>query len=213
MSEKNFMVAEQFEDLPQQTEATHLGMWTFLATEVLFFGGLFLSYIVYRHFYEADFIAAIKHTDIFYGTLNSTLLLTSGLTMALAVQAAAENRKKVIAPLLMVTIVLGLGFIASKGLEYHNDITDHLVPGPNFDPTLPPHAQIFFWLYWFMTALHGVHMIVGIGILSVMTVMARRGKFSAQYYTPLEITGLYWAFVDIVWIFLYPLLYLIGRHS
>lgn len=207
------MVAEQFEDLPQQTEATHLGMWTFLATEVLFFGGLFLSYIVYRHFYEADFIAAIKHTDIFYGTLNSTLLLTSGLTMALAVQAAAENRKKVIAPLLMVTIVLGLGFIASKGLEYHNDITDHLVPGPNFDPTLPPHAQIFFWLYWFMTALHGVHMIVGIGILSVMTVMARRGKFSAQYYTPLEITGLYWAFVDIVWIFLYPLLYLIGRHS
>jgi cytochrome c oxidase subunit 3 len=207
------LVAEQFEDLPQQTEAAQLGMWTFLATEVLFFGGLFLAYAIYRHFYDADFIAAIKHTDIFYGTLNSALLLTSGLTMALAVQAATENRMKVIVPLLLATIFLGLGFLASKGMEYNKDISDKLVPGPNFDPTLPPHAQLFFWLYWFMTGLHAIHMIVGIGLLSVITLLAHRKKFSAQYYTPLEIAGLYWAFVDIVWIFLYPLLYLIGRHS
>lgn len=207
------MVAEQFEDMPQQFEAATLGMWTFLATEVLFFGGLFLAYIVYRHFYGADFAVAIKHTDFFYGTLNSMLLLTSGLTMALAVQAATENRMRVIAPLLLVTIFLGIAFLVVKGFEYSKDLHDQLLPGVHFDPSLPLHAQIFFWLYWFMTGLHTIHLIVGIGILAVIMVMARRGKFSAQYYTPLEIAGLYWAFVDIVWIFLYPFLYLIGRHS
>ncbi|MGH7952131.1 MAG: cytochrome c oxidase subunit 3 family protein [Limisphaerales bacterium] len=212
MPEENSIVAEQFEDARQQSEAANLGMWTFLATEVLFFGGLFLTYVVYRHFYDAAFIAAIKHTDIFYGTLNSSLLLTSGLTMALAVQAAAENRKKVLAPLLLVTMFFGFAFLAVKGLEYHEDISDKLVPGPNFDPSLPAHAQMFFWLYWTMTGLHTIHLIVGLGVLSVMTMMARRGKFSAQYYTPLEVAGLYWAFVDIVWIFLYPLFYLLGRH-
>ena len=207
------MLQEQFEDLPQQYEAANLGMWTFLATEILFFGGLFVSYAIYRHFYNADFISGVKHTLIFYGTLNSSLLLTSGLTMALAVQAATENRTKVIAPLLVVTICLGLAFLACKGLEYRVDLEDHVLPGQGFDPTLPLHAQLFFWLYWAMTALHAIHMIVGIGLLTVMTVMASRGAFSAQYYTPLEIVGLYWAFVDIVWIYLYPLLYLIGRHS
>jgi len=213
MPERNSIVAEQFEDMPQQSEAANLGMWTFLATEVLFFGGLFLAYAVYRYFYPADFCAAIKHTDLFYGTVNALLLVTSGLTMALAVQAAAEDRRGVIVPLLLVTLALGLGFLTCKGLEYTKDIRDRLVPGPDFDPTLPSHAQMFFWLYWAMTGLHAVHMIVGIGILSVMTLLAWRRKFSAQYYTPLEIAGLYWAFVDIVWIYLYPLLYLIGRHS
>lgn len=213
MAQTETMTEQQFEDMPQQYETANLGMWTFLATEVLFFGGLFLAYAVYRHFYDADFIAAIKHTDIFYGTLNSSLLLTSGLTMALAVQAAAENRIKVIVPLLVVTIILGLGFLTGKGLEYAKDVSDKLVPGPNFDPSLPVHAQLFFWLYWAMTALHTIHMIIGVGVLLVMTWLAHRKKFSAQYYTPLEIAGLYWAFVDIVWIFLYPLLYLIGRHS
>jgi cytochrome c oxidase subunit 3 len=140
MPKQESMVAEQFEDMPQQYEAANLGMWTFLATEVLFFGGLFFAYAVYRHFYDADFIAAIKHTAIFYGTINSTLLLTSGLTMALAVQAATENRLKVIAPLLAATLVLGVGFLAVKGLEYRQDITEHLVPGAHFDPALPAHA-------------------------------------------------------------------------
>jgi cytochrome c oxidase subunit III len=213
MPEKEAMIEEQFEDMPQQYEAANLGMWTFLATEVLFFGGLFFSYAVYRHFYNADFIIGVKHTLIFYGTLNSSLLLTSGLTMALAVQAATENRIKVIVPLLLVTICLGLAFLASKGLEYKADLDDKILPRYDFDPTLPLHSQLFFWLYWGMTALHAIHMIVGIGLLTVITVMAWRKKFSAQYYTPLEIVGLYWAFVDIVWIYLYPLLYLIGRHE
>lgn len=213
MPENNSMVAEQFEDAPQQAEAAQLGMWIFLATEVLFFGGLFFSYSLYRHFYDADFIIGVKHTILVCGTVNSVLLLTSGLTMALAVQAADENRKKVIVPLLLATIFLGLGFLACKGFEYAEDLSDHVLPGSNFDPSLPAHTELFFWFYWGMTGLHAIHLIVGIGVLSVMTVLAWRGKFSAQYYNPLEIAGLYWAFVDIVWIFLYPILYLIGRHS
>lgn len=213
MPEKDAMIEEQFEDMPQQYEAANLGMWTFLATEILFFGGLFVSYAIYRHFYDADFITGVKHTLILYGTINSSLLLTSGLTMALAVQAATENRTRVIVPLLLATICLGLAFLACKGMEYRQDLTDKVLPRYDFDPTLPLHSQLFFWLYWGMTGLHAIHMIVGIGLLTVLTVMAWRGRFSAQYYTPLEIIGLYWAFVDIVWIYLYPLLYLIGRHE
>ena len=213
MPEKNSIVAEQFEDAPQQAEAAQLGMWIFLATEVLFFGGLFFCYAIYRHFYEADFIIGVKHTLIVNGTINSVLLLTSGLTMALAVQAADENRKTVIAPLLLATIVLGTAFLVCKGFEYAEDISDRVVPGSNFDPSLPLHTQIFFWLYWAMTGLHTIHLIIGVGVLCVMLVLARRGRFSAEYYNPLEVAALYWAFVDIVWIFLYPLLYLIGRHS
>lgn len=213
MTGESPIVEEQFEDMPQQYEAAHLGMWTFLATEVLFFGGFFVSYAIYRHFYGHDFIVGVKHTLILNGTINSCLLLTSGLTMALAVQAATENRTRVLAPLLMVTILLGLGFLVCKALEYREDIEDKVLPGAMFDPSLPVHTQIFFWLYWGMTGLHSVHMIVGVGLLSAITWMAARGKFSAQYYTPLEMVGLYWAFVDIVWIFLYPMLYLIGRHS
>lgn len=212
MPERESFVEEQFEDAPQQMEASELGMWTFLATEVLFFGGFFASYAIYRHFYSADFALGVRHTLLFFGTINSVLLLTSGLTMALAVQAADENRKKVIVPLLLVTIFLGLAFLVSKGFEYAADLSDKVLPVYNFDPSLPAHTELFFWFYWGMTALHAIHLLVGIGLLSVMTVMAWRGKFSAKYYNPLEIVGLYWAFVDIVWIFLYPLLYLIGRY-
>jgi len=213
MPEQNSNVAEQFEDAQQQAEASHLGLWTFIATEILFFGGLFLAYTVYRHFYFNAFAIGSRHTDVFYGTLNSVILLTSSLTMALAVQAAKENRKNVIAPLVLATIFLGLAFLTVKGFEYHKDITDHLVPGANFDPTLPLQSQIFFWFYWTMTALHGVHIFIGLGILTVMTLLARRGKFSGNYHTPLELAGLYWHFVDIIWLFLYPLLYLVQRHS
>jgi cytochrome c oxidase subunit 3 len=213
VSKENSFVAEQFEDASQQAEAAQLGIWIFLATEVLFFGGLFFCYAIYRHFYEADFAIGVQHTLIVYGTINSVLLLTSGLTMALAVQAADENRKTVIAPLLLVTLALGTAFLVVKGFEYATDISDKVVPGSHFDPSLPQHTQLFFWLYWAMTGLHTIHLIVGLGLLSAITLMARRGQFSARYYSPLEVVGLYWAFVDIVWIFLYPLLYLLGRHS
>ncbi|MDQ6632464.1 MAG: cytochrome c oxidase subunit 3 family protein [Verrucomicrobiota bacterium] len=211
MSDNKSIVAEQFEDAQQQSEASHLGMWTFLATEVLFFGGLFLSYVVYRHFYYAGFAAASHHTDVIFGTLNTALLLTSSLTMALAIQAAKESATRTTVRFLQLTLVLGVAFLVVKGFEYHKDIADHLVPGANFDPSLPRGAQIFFWLYWAMTGLHAVHLTVGLGVLSLMTMLAKRGKFDSRYHTPLEVAGLYWHFVDIVWIFLYPLLYLIGH--
>jgi cytochrome c oxidase subunit 3 len=210
---ENSIVAEQFEDAQQQAEASHLGMWTFIATEILFFGGLFLAYFVYRHFYFNAFVAGSKHTDVFYGTLNSVILLTSSFTMALAVQFAKVGQTKLIVRCLLLTIFLGAAFVVVKGFEYHKDIADHLVPGPNFDPSLPLQSQIFFWFYWVMTGLHGVHILIGLGVLTVMTILAHREKFSATYHTPIEITGLYWHFVDIVWLFLYPLLYLVQRHA
>ena len=213
MSKESSIVAGQFEDAQQQAEAAHLGMWTFIATEILFFGGLFLVYAVYRHFYFAEFAAASKHTDVMFGTINSVILLTSSLTMALAVHAAKENRVKKIVPFLSLTILLGFAFLVVKGFEYNKDLQDRLLPGPNFDSSLPPQAQIFFWLYWAMTGLHGIHVTIGIGILTVIFLRARHGKFSGNYYTPVELTGLYWHFVDIIWLFLYPLLYLVQRHT
>ncbi|HXF11403.1 MAG TPA: cytochrome c oxidase subunit 3 family protein [Desulfuromonadaceae bacterium] len=213
MPDESSIVAEQFDDAAQQHETARLGMWTFLATEILFFGGLFLAYDVYRHFYFADFAAASRHTDLVFGTVNSIIILTSSFTMALAVHAAKENYHRSIVRWLLATIALGTAFLVVKGFEYHKDITDHLVPGPAFNPAIPLHGQIFFWLYWTMTGLHAVHLSIGIGILSLLAGPARKGKFCSRYHTPLELAGLYWHFVDIIWLFLYPLLYLIQRHA
>ncbi len=213
MTEEKSIVAEQFENAEQQFEASHLGMWIFLATEVLFFGGLFLAYIVYRHFYFNEFVAASKRTEVLFGTINSIILLTSSLTMALAVHAAKENYRRQISRWLYVTLFLGVAFLAVKGLEYHDDIANKLIPGAHFTTDLPPQSQIFFWLYWTMTGLHAIHVIVGLGVLSVMTLFARKGKFSANYNTPLTLAGLYWHFVDIVWLFLFALLYVVSRHQ
>ncbi len=213
MPEQPSVLAEQFEDAEQQSEASHLGMWTFLTTEVLFFGGLFMAYILYRHVYPDSFAIGSRHTNLFYGTLNTAILLTSSLTMALAVQAAQASQTRSTGRWLLLTLLFALGFLVVKGFEYHQDFVEHLVPGPQFNPALPLHAQLFFWLYWAMTGLHAIHVTVGIGLLSVITVLAQRGRFSERYYTPVEICGLYWHFVDLVWIFLYPLLYLIDRHA
>jgi cytochrome c oxidase subunit III len=213
MPEPSATLAEQFEDAGQQYEASQLGMWTFLATEVLFFGGLFLAYIVYRYFYPEGFAEGSRHTDLFYGTLNTAILLTSSLTMALAVHAARANRRNATVRALLLTLLFALGFLVVKGFEYHEDFIEALVPGPGFNSELPQHAAIFFWLYWAMTGLHAVHVTVGVGVLTVIAVMAGRGRFSDRYHTPVEVAGLYWHFVDLVWIFLYPLLYLIDRHA
>jgi len=213
MPEQKSIVAEQFDTAEQQSEAAHLGMWTFLATEVLFFGGLFLAYLVYRHFYFDAFAAASRHTNVLFGTINSIILLTSSLTMALAVFSAAENYRRSVTRWLSLTLLLGAAFLVVKGFEYHKDIAGHLVPGPTFDPALPSQAQIFFWLYWTMTGLHALHLLIGLALLTVMFFLARRGTFSANYHTPLTLAGLYWHFVDVVWLFLFPLLYLVQRHS
>jgi cytochrome c oxidase subunit 3 len=204
---------EQFDDPVQQHEAATLGMWTFLATEILFFGGLFLGYITYRTIYPDAFAEASRHTLVLFGTLNTAILLTSSLTMALAVRAAQEGKPKSVIRFLLLTIFLGLCFLAVKGLEYHEDIQEHLWPGPHFKAGLPAQAQMFWFLYWAMTGLHAIHVTVGLGLLSVIAWLAHRGRFSSAYFTPVDISGLYWHFVDIVWIFLYPLLYLIHRYS
>jgi cytochrome c oxidase subunit 3 len=212
MADGNAAVAEQFDDMPQQQEASTLGMWTFLATEILFFGGMFMSYIVYRHAYPQAFAEASRHTIVLYGTINTAILLTSSLTMALAVHAAQEGRNKALFYFLLITIFFACCFLGVKGLEYHEDLKESLWPGPHFKAGLPPQAQIFWFLYWAMTGLHALHVTIGIGLLSVIAWMAARRKFSAQYYNPVDISALYWHFVDIVWIWLYPLLYLVNRH-
>ena len=213
MSEAHAALKEQFEEMPQQKEAATLGIWAFLATEVLFFGAMFMSYIVYRHAYPHAFDEASHHTIVLFGTVNTAILLTSSLTMALAVHAAKESNTKWLFRFLCLTIFLGLAFLAVKGLEYHEDLDEHLWPGANFRPDLPPQAQIFWFLYWVMTGVHAIHVTVGVGLLSVMTWMTSRQKFSAEYHNPIEISGLYWHFVDIIWIYLYPLLYLVHRYS
>src|SRR5437773_436558 len=155
-------VAEQFDDMPQQQEASTLGMWTFLATEVLFFGGMFMSYIVYRHTYPQAFAEASKHTIVLYGTVNTAILLTSSLTMALAVHAAQKGRNHALLRFLLMTIFLACAFLGVKGLEYHQDLDEQLWPGPHFKPGLPPQAQIFWFLYWAMTGLHALHVTLGV---------------------------------------------------
>ena len=213
MAEAHTGLAEQFDDLPQQQEAATLGMWTFLATEILFFGGLFLSYIVYRSTYPNDFAEASHHTILLYGTVNTAILLTSSLTVALAVHAAQGGDNKWLVRYPLITVVFGVCFLGVKGLEYHEDISQRLLPGRQFTSELSHPAEIFWLLYWAMTGLHALHVSVGVGLISIMAWLAQRQRFTPEYHTPVEVTALYWHFVDIVWIFLYPLLYLIDRYS
>jgi len=213
MAEARPFLEEQFVEMPQQREASILGMWTFLSTEILFFGAMFMAYITYRNIYPQAFAEASKHTIVLYGTINTAILLTSSLTMVLAVHAARENRLNWVVRHLVFTILLACAFLVFKGLEYREDLNEQLWPGPHFKAGLPPQAQIFWFLYWTMTGLHALHVTVGIGLLSVMGWMAHRRRFSSQYYNPVDVSALYWHFVDIVWIFLYPLLYLINRSS
>ena len=204
----------QFDSMEQQKEASSLGMWVFLVTEILFFGGLFLAYTVYRAKYPLAFAEASRHLDITLGTFNTAVLIISSLTMALAVYSAASGSRKTIILFLLLTMALGGVFLGVKAVEYTHKFHDHLVPGPHcrFPGAEARQAEIFFSLYFTMTGLHAVHMIVGIGLLTVLLLHARKGRYGPTYSTPVEICGLYWHFVDIVWIFLFPLLYLIGRH-
>jgi cytochrome c oxidase subunit 3 len=209
-------LAHHFDSLAQQTEASTLGMWVFLVTEVLFFGGLFLCYTVYRWEYPAAFAAASHSLDVTLGTINTVVLITSSLTMALAVHAAQTGQRKLIMLFLVATMVLGAVFLGIKSVEYYHKFVEHHVPGPGFqfeEKELARHAQIFFSLYFVMTGLHALHMIIGFGIMTWMLIWTWRGTITAEYFSPIEISGLYWHFVDIVWIFLFPLLYLLGRHA
>jgi len=199
----------------QQHEAATLGMWLFLCTEVLFFGGLFAAYLLYRVWYPETFGDASRTLDIVLGTANTMVLITSSLTMAMAVRSAALGERRALLVFLVLTMVLGAVFLGVKGVEYHEKFVEHHVPGPgfHFEGTAPERAQLFFSLYFAMTGLHALHMVIGLGLLAVMLVMAWRGAFSPRWHTPVEVSGLYWHFVDIIWIFLFPLLYLVDRHQ
>jgi cytochrome c oxidase subunit III len=208
-------LAHHFDNLAQQSEASTLGMWVFLVTEVLFFGGIFAAYCVYRGWYPAAFAAASHELDVTLGTINTVVLITSSLTMALAVHAAQLGQRRLLLMFLIATMVLGGVFLGIKSVEYYHKFAEHHIPGPGFEFEKEHfrHAQIFFSLYFIMTGLHALHMIIGIGVMLVMLWWSWRGTITAEYASPIEISGLYWHFVDIVWIFLFPLLYLIGRHA
>ena len=208
-------LAHHFDNLAQQGEASTLGMWVFLVTEVLFFGGLFLVYLVYRSTYPDAFIAGSHELDVLLGGINTAVLITSSLTMALAVHAAQTGHRRTLMIFLVVTMVLGAAFLGIKSVEYYHKFVEHHVPGPGFqfEEEYIRHAQLFFSLYFIMTGLHALHMIIGLGIMTWMLWWSWRGIITAEYYSPIEISGLYWHFVDIVWIFLFPLLYLLGRHG
>ena len=208
-------LAHHFDNLDQQQEAASFGMWVFLLTEILFFGALFMVYTIYRVWYPEAFAAASHHLDIPLGTINTAVLIGSSLTMALAVHSAQLNSRKGIMVFIALTMVLGGVFLGIKAVEYSHKFHEHLVPGQlfAFDPQFFRPAQIFFSLYFMMTGLHALHMIIGMGLMTWMLVWAYNGTLSDGYYSPVEVVGLYWHFVDIVWIFLFPLLYLIGRHG
>ena len=224
-----------FADEQQQRNAAALGMWWFLGTEIMFFGGMFCAYLIYRLKYFPEFAAASRSLDLKVGTLNTAVLICSSLTVAQAVRAAQMGKRMLQVKLLLATLFFGLVFLGVKAYEWENKYKEHHIPTFDFnakdlmrdnqhlfgldklqnDPhalqvreaEIQQHSQIFFALYFALTGMHAIHMIVGVGVFSVITWMAWKGRFTPEYHTPLEIAGLYWHFVDIVWIYLFPLLY------
>lgn len=214
VAEAHLHVAHQFEDEEQQFNSYSLGMWVFLAQELLFFGGLFTAYFIYRHMYFDAFVEAHKKLDIVWGAVNTVVLLTSSLSMALGVRAATLNRWKGAIGWISVTTLLACVFLGVKYIEYSAKFAHHLFPGAHF--SFPVEgvdqggAELFYVFYFTMTGLHGLHVLVGVFIM--LWIIGRIYRFRKQRcdYIPVELSGLYWHFVDLVWIYLFPLLYLIG---
>jgi len=225
-----------FETRGQQVDATSFAMWLFLLTEIMFFGGLFTAYLIYRNWYYPAFVVGSHQLDILWGTLNTAVLISSSFTMAMGVWCAETRRKSGLVLCLVLTFILGLAFLGIKTIEYGEKIEKHHVPGfhysvqtfvdPHSDPevfekyhdkALPldiaRHTEVYFSLYFAMTGMHALHMIIGIAILGFMIFRAQAGAYTTGHITFVENFGLYWHFVDIIWIFLFPLLYLISRHG
>ena len=203
---KTAALAEQFDDLKQQHQAANLGMWVFLATEVMFFGGLFAGYVIYRGLYLPGFEAGSRLLEVKWGAINTAVLITSSLTMALAVRATQMGSRKLQIALLIFTMALGTTFLGIKFiLEWGHDYHQHLVPGVAFHYQGPygSSVELFLCFYFFMTGLHALHMIVGIVVLTVLTILSARGRFTPEYFSPIETCGLYWHFVDVVWVALF----------
>ncbi len=236
----------QFKTLEQQKDSASLGMWIFLITEVMFFGGIMLAYTINRHTYFAAFAMGSNTLDLNLGGFNTIVLLASSFTMAMAVWSAQVGKKQLISLFLLITIVLGFVFFGVKYIEYSQKFHHHLIPGRNFDitycvnnpakcedvkpeeldaereelakafqvdPDLNSHAQLYYSAYFGMTGLHALHMVIGAGLLLWLLKLSLAGRFTPQYNNPVDMVGLYWHFVDIVWIYLFPLLYLIDRHK
>jgi cytochrome c oxidase subunit III len=214
-----------FENMEQQREAGTLGMWIFLVTEVMFFGGMFFAYTLYRSSYPMEFASASNHLDLTLGAVNTVVLILSSFTMAMAVFSAQMGKQRNLVLFLVFTIILGVTFLGIKAVEYKQKYTDHLIPGKLFPSNAfnpasvhmlpgadPQKTEMFYWIYFAMTGMHAIHMIIGVGLLLVILFWAWRGKYGPEYHSPVEISGLYWHFVDLIWIFLFPLLYLLGRH-
>jgi cytochrome c oxidase subunit 3 len=215
---------EQYENLEQQHEAAALGMWIFLTTEVLFFGVLFLGVAVYRYQYPDAFERASERLNFVIGGINTVVLLVSSLFMVLGVHYAKLGRRRELVLYLYLTAALGILFLVFKAFEYYRDYQEYLIPGWRFKPAEwvgegklgagdVPHVQLFLIFYWVMTSLHALHVTIGIIAVVVIAILAQRGYFSPEYYSPVDVTGLYWHFVDTVWIFLLPMLYLLGTHT
>jgi cytochrome c oxidase subunit III len=204
---------EQYATLAQQGETAQLGMWVFLATETLFFGALIFTYFAYRIAFPDEVAHAAKDAVLWCGTLNLALLLTSSLTMVLAINAAAQGRPREAARWLLATAGLGALFLGVKGYEYYRDYDDQVVPALNFlvKPGEAPVGELFWVFYFIATGLHAIHLSTGIGLVLYMFWRVRRGDITPVYYAPIEVVGLYWSFVDTVWLFLYPTIYLAGR--
>lgn len=222
---ENPALRHHFADPAQQKNAASLGMWLFLVTEIMFFGGMFCAYLIYRLTYFNAFAAGSQQLNIWLGATNTGVLIVSSVTVVLAVKAAEAGKRKLLVGYLLVTVLLGLTFLVIKGFEYKEKFEKHHVPGSTFNftdkfddngkqiPVESKEAELFFSLYFVMTGMHAIHMIIGCGLFIGLTVLAWKGHYTSSYFTPIENAGLYWHFVDIVWIYLFPLLYLISRHS
>ena len=205
------ILAHHFSSLARQNEAMRLGMWLFLATEILLFAGLFTGYAVYRFEFPLAFAECSRHLELTLGTVNTVVLITSSLTVALAIHFVRSNQPRVAAVLLIITLLFALAFLGIKAIEYTAHFHEKSLPGKYyaFEEVKVPGAAMFFSLYFMMTGLHGLHVVIGMSVLGWLTWRTLQGRYSSRYYTGLELGGLYWHLVDLIWIFLYPLLYLI----
>lgn len=205
----------QFATLEQQTETAQLGMWLFIATEVMFFGVLIFTYVLYRTHYWEQFRLAGHDTKILLGSINQAILLTSSLTMVMAINFGKDGRQRLLVIFLLATAFLGLCFLGVKGYEYVEDYNSSTVPSVNFllKSGYHPPTELFWVFYFISTGFHALHLTIGICLILVLAWLARRGKFSRSYYSPLEVVGLYWSFVDTVWLFLFAAIYPLGRAT
>jgi cytochrome c oxidase subunit 3 len=206
--------AHHFRDADHQFETNKQGMWLFLLQEVLFFAPLFVGYLIFKFIYFDSFHEASKKLDWVLGSVNTVILIVSSFTVARAISSAQRGNQTGVVENLIFTMICGIGFMVVKAIEYSHKIHDGFLPGPFFTNTnmleVAPEAPLFFTFYFCMTGLHALHVVGGLVVFVWLIKRAKRGDFGPKYYTPLELTGLYWHFVDLVWIFLFPLLYLVG---